>query len=253
MNPFENFGIKHLSPSSCNTFAAQPALFVMEKVLNIKTGVGPAAFRGSAAEDGIVFGLMEDADIDACIAKAEASFDGRCAAAGLLDDAKADKERKALAGFVEQGLECLRPYGRPSSTQGRVDYPVAGLSVALMGYWDLHYAERNLIVDLKTTHMVPGSPKTNHCSQVALYAIAGGGANAEAHLAYISTKKSAVYAVPDLPAHLKRLERIALTIQRLLSVSDDPKVIAGLVVPDTESFYFADPATREAAWKVWGV
>ena len=42
-------------------------------------------------------------------------------------------------------------------------------------------------------------------------------------------------------------------MQRLLSVSDDPMEIAQLVVPDVDSFYFGDDATRQAAFEVWGI
>jgi hypothetical protein len=49
------------------------------------------------------------------------------------------------------------------------------------------------------------------------------------------------------------LERVAFTIQRFLAISDDPKVLASLVVPDTDSFYFSDPLARQAAFEVWGL
>jgi len=49
------------------------------------------------------------------------------------------------------------------------------------------------------------------------------------------------------------LGKIALTIQRFLSLSRDPHELAGLVVPEVDSFYFADPAARKAAFDVWGL
>jgi len=56
-----------------------------------------------------------------------------------------------------------------------------------------------------------------------------------------------------VPEHVRALERIAFTIQRFLAISDDAKVLASLVVPDTDSFYFSDPVTRQAAYEVWGL
>jgi hypothetical protein len=38
-----------------------------------------------------------------------------------------------------------------------------------------------------------------------------------------------------------------------LSITKDPGELASLVVPDVDSFYFADPLTRKAAFDVWGV
>jgi hypothetical protein len=53
--------------------------------------------------------------------------------------------------------------------------------------------------------------------------------------------------------HVLALEKIALTIQRFLSISDDPAELASLVVPEVDSFYFADPMARKAAFDVWGL
>ena len=47
--------------------------------------------------------------------------------------------------------------------------------------------------------------------------------------------------------------KVALTIQRFLSVSSDPMELAGLVSPDVDSFYFSEPLTRKMVNEVWGV
>lgn len=49
-NPFIRHGIEHLSPSTLNTWAAQPAIVVLEKLLNRRgNGVSMAALRGTAS------------------------------------------------------------------------------------------------------------------------------------------------------------------------------------------------------------
>lgn len=58
MNPFETHGIKHLSASSLNTFAAEPAMWVLQKLAGKQTPAGYAAHRGTASESGIVAGLL---------------------------------------------------------------------------------------------------------------------------------------------------------------------------------------------------
>ena len=60
MNAFERHGIAHLSASSLSTFAAQPALWCMEKLLKKRGPVGCSAHRGTAAETGIVMVLYLD-------------------------------------------------------------------------------------------------------------------------------------------------------------------------------------------------
>ena len=76
MSSFAAHGIEHLSPSSCNTFIASPAMFVLQKCLKRSTSVGAAAHRGTATETGVAHGLLEpSAPITECVEKAVAQFD----------------------------------------------------------------------------------------------------------------------------------------------------------------------------------
>jgi hypothetical protein len=70
-------------------------------------------------------------------------------------------------------------------------------------------------------------------------------------LAYVSTKKSAVYRLENVEEHVAALGRIGLAIQKFLSISDDPMELAALVVPDVDSFYFNDPFARQAVFDIW--
>ena len=45
-------GIAHLSPSSINAYVAQPAAWLMERLLQRRAPVGSAAHRGTAVEAG---------------------------------------------------------------------------------------------------------------------------------------------------------------------------------------------------------
>ena len=72
---FERHGIDHLSASSLNLWAAEPALWVMERLLGRRSPTSAVAARGKAVEQGIHVGLMHpDREIAACIAAAEATF-----------------------------------------------------------------------------------------------------------------------------------------------------------------------------------
>lgn len=250
MNPFEVHGIEHLSPSSCNLFASEPAMFVMNKVLKYPNVVGAAAFRGTAVESGIAHGLMNPAaSIEECIEIAKDQFAKLVALSG---DPRADKEAAAIADMVRIGLAELRPYGVPTDTQGKIEYQVEGLAVPLIGFYDFIWEDKGILTDLKTSHALTSSIKPAHAKQVALYRAAKGGA-LDTRVTYVTSKKCATYTLENPQEHLEALIRIAMTIQRFLSVSDDPKALAGLVVPDTESFYYNDGATRQAAFEVWGV
>ena len=65
MNGFEKHGIKWLSHSSVDDFIESQAMWCIKYLGNRKDGVGPAAWRGSAAEAGLATfcrtGLLEEA------------------------------------------------------------------------------------------------------------------------------------------------------------------------------------------------
>lgn len=248
-NCFEHYGIPHLSPSSCNTYAASPAAFVIDKILKRKGEFGPAAHRGSAVESGVVLGLTTDADDSACVLHADEEF-WRLTA--MSNDPRREKERAAVGEMVKIGLKELRPYGRPTSTQGKIEYHVDGLAVPLIGYYDVEWSNHKVLTDLKTTHALPSHIKINHARQVALYTAARGG-DVDPRLTYITPKKCATYRLENVGDHVRALENIALSIQRFLSISNDPMELASIVVPDLESFYFNDPNMRQAAFEVWKI
>lgn len=249
MNPFEQHGIEHLSPSTISTFTAAPALFVLEKLLKRRQPVGCAAHRGTAVEAGIAHGLMNrEATVEDCVAEATRTFDKLAAFSG---DPRKDKERGSLAGMVEQGLQELLPYGVPSSLQGKVSLDVEGLAVPIIGFYDFEFADSGILIDLKTTHALPSEIKRGHAKQVSLYTACRN--NHEGRICYATGKKVATYRLDNAAEHLNALKRGALALQRFLSVSNDPMVLAGLVMPDLDSFYWTDGGARQAAFEVWGV
>jgi len=250
-NPFAAHGITHLSPSSMNRWASQPALFVLEKILKRSSPVGPGAHRGTAAEAGIAHGLVHpSASLDECIAIAQSKFSELTA---LSTDPRTEKESANLAGYVTVGLQTLRPYGVPTSLQGEIRMAFDGIAVPVLGFYDFMWQSPTgtILIDLKTSGMLSSQISTAHARQVAFYASAI--PNCDARVAYVTPKKSAVYGLENVEAHRKALHNIAASIQAFLSISEDPQVLTKLVVPDVDSFYFNDPLTRQAAFEVWGI
>lgn len=248
MNPFERFGIPHLSPSTCNMFVGSPAAFVLTKCLKKNSPVGAAAHRGNAVEAGVVRGLS-DGDVEASVKFAVSEFDRLCA---LSTDHRQEKERLAVPDMVRIGLEELGPYGPPTSTQGKITHAVEGLAVPMIGYYDIEWSNHNILIDIKTTHALPSKISTNHARQVALY-VAAKGNTLEPRLTYITPKKCATYRLENVAEHVKSLERIALSIQAFLSKSSDPMELARMTAPDVDSFYFSDPLTRQHVYEIWGM
>lgn len=211
--------------------------------------MGAAAHRGTATEKGVVHGLETGATDEECIKVAKDEF-WRLVA--LSSDPATEKEEAAVPEMVKQGLKELRGYGKPTSAQGKIEYRFDSLAVPFIGYYDVEWANHNILVDLKTTHALPSKISTNHARQVSLYAAARGNA-IDPRVAYITPKKSATYRVENVSEHVAALERIGLAIQRFLSISTDPMELAKHVVPDVDSFYFKDPIARQAVFEIWGM
>lgn len=241
--------IERHSPSSLNLFCASPSMFVMERVLGKRQPVGSPAHRGTAVEAGIAHGLTKpSAPIDECVAVAHQSYD---TASALSSDPRREKYRDSIRDMVVQGLGELRPYGEPTGTQGFVEWRPEGLKYPIVGYWDFEFGQHGIVVDLKTTEALPSQIKIPHARQVALYASASD--NTDARLTYVTPKKRATYHLENVREHLNALHRIALAVERFLSLSDDPEFFVGITAPDLESFYFAPPMARQAAFDVWAV
>lgn len=249
-NPFETHGIEHLSPSTCNLFTSSPAMFVMKKCLKLDSAVGPAAYRGTAVEDGITHGLLDpSASLTACTAIALESFNKRAA---FIGGDKVDKERAAIPNMVEMGLRELKPYGVPSSTQGKISHSFDGLLVPMIGFFDFEWEQHGMLTDLKTSHALPSKISQPHARQVALYRAARGD-NMSARVTYVTPKKHATYALENAREHVEALGKVGLAIQKFLSISSDPMELASMLMPDTDSFYFNDPVTRQQAFEIYGI
>lgn len=246
-NSFETHNIGHLSASSVNLFAAEPTLWVMERLLGKKGSVGSSAHRGTACETGIVHGLLNPAaDLAECQAEALKQYDRLTA---LSTSANKEKERAGIPGIVEQGLLKLRPAGIPDEIQQRINVKLDGVPVPFIGYVDVGWTKHGIRLDIKTQFRLASEISAAHARQVSLYVH---GTNFTGRLAYFTPLKNAVYVLEDVPAHISAVRQIALRMEKLLSISRDPHEIAGLMVPNYDSFYWSDSATRAAGREVFG-
>lgn len=246
-NAFQRHGIDHLSASTLNTFARQPALFVMEKLLKKRGPVGASAHRGTAAEAGIVHGLLNpEADIADCQAEAITTFDRLTA---LSPDPRKQKEREAVPQIVARALPELRLYGIPDMIQAKIERELPGVPVPLIGYLDVAWSEHGITLDIKSSLRLSSEISTDHARQVSLYVA---GTNHEGRIAYCTPSKIGVYRLENAARHMHDLANIARTMERFLSLSEDPLVLAGIVCPDLESFYYSDPNTAAMTREVFG-
>ncbi|MGE0751462.1 MAG: PD-(D/E)XK nuclease family protein [Variibacter sp.] len=257
MNAFAQHGIEHLSASSLNLWAAQPALWIMERLLGRRTPPGITAARGKAVEHGVHLGLSNSRlSIEECVEGAEREFIRQTA---LSADPRREDERKKLAGWVRGALGELRQYGTPDGYQEKIEIRLDDIAVPLVGYIDWRFSDHGLIVDLKTTERFPSKIGDAHGRQGAVYASAHG--NFGMRFAYAKPapgktdpRQVTVYEMSgnDIRRHLSALRAIALSLGRFLAVSTDARELAGLIVPDFDSFWWSEPAARAAGQEVFG-
>ena len=257
MNIFRHYSIEHLSASSLNLYASEPALWILERLLGFKHGSSAVMARGKATEAGVHMALLQPhLSIDACITHAEREFDREMA---LITDPNREDERKNIAGYVRYASEELRKYGVPTAYQDKISITLEGIPVPVIGFIDWRFDQHGLIVDLKTSERLPGSISSPHGRQGAIYAHAHG--NYGMRFCYAKPtpgkkdgKAVAVYEMSgdDRERHLNGLKQIAMRLQRFLSLSRDPKELAGIVCPNYESFYWSNAQTRADGEKVFG-
>lgn len=245
----ERHGLKHLSASTLNLFQNAPGLFILEKLMGRRQPVGCAAHRGNAAEAGIIAGLQNlEAPVEECQALAVKEFDRLTALSG---DPNREKERKAVPLIVAQGLAELRPYGTPSHYQQEVLWEHPELPLPMRGFIDLRWEDQGILTDVKTTMRVPSEISESHARQIAGYGFAISD-NIDLRITYISDKKAVTYQLENAKAHLAAIIKVAGALEKFLSISDDPRELAQYVAVDFSSFYWNDPAARQAGFEVWG-
>jgi hypothetical protein len=256
-NPFERHGIDHLSPSSLNLWAAEPALWVMERLLGRRSPISANAARGRAAEQGIHLGLLDPSlAISYCVVAALREFDREMA---LSQDPRREAERDKIAGYVEQGILALRPYGVPTGYQEKVSVTLDDVPVPVIGFIDWRYDQHGMVVDLKTSERLPSSISETHGRQGAIYARAHD--NYAMRFAYVKPvpgkkdgRAAAVYEMSgeDVARHLGAFTEIALRLGRFLALSGDADELAGLLVPNYDAFYWNNATTRANGAAVFG-
>lgn len=256
MNAFEQHGIDHLSASSINLYAAEPAMWALSYLHGYKSPPGAAACRGISAEHGIEHGLFHpDAPVKDCIAMAEAEFDRRMA---FSQDPNRQKERDAIPGLVEVGLAELRQYGVPDQVGGddrqhKIEVTLEGVPVPFWGYLDFEFSTHGIIVDLKTQLRLASEISNAHARQGSIY-MAARSNNVDMRFAYVTPKKIGVYQLHADRAReaINEMVQIGKRIEKFLSISTDKAELLGLFAPNYDNFYWNDGRARNAGREVFG-
>jgi len=246
-NPFETHKISHLSPSSINSFIADPCLWTMRYLFNVKEKSGVGAIRGTTLEyvqneklknDFFDYDLLEQHFTKLCV---EQDID--------LSDAKTLKEQDALIKYgsiidLNFNFHGLEQY------QQKIELNFEDLPVPILGYIDFIF--NDIIVDLKTTNRMPSKPTNGQLRQMAFYSM--GYTDKEVQLFFVSPREHKQFTLTknDIEYNSKTLLEGAFTIQRFLSLSDDRNELASFIYPNFDKWEWSELMKNEAK-KIWRI
>ena len=246
MNAFERHNINHLSASSLNLWANEPAFWTLRYLHNMRDEMGAAAKRGIAVEAGLdEFLFRRDADLSDCVDVAVHNY--RLNTLGILDD-EHEKEFALILPMLTQAIGALRNAPPVIARQLKFECWIDGIPVPVIGFLDYVFEDQS-IVDLKTTARLPSAPRPDHLRQAAIYAYAR---QAPVSLLYVTDKKHARYhASPDQVAEgIADVTRIARSLARVLAASETAADVAEFVTPKFDSFYWTEE-TKTQARSIW--
>lgn len=267
----ENVGLTHFSASQLNKPVANWMFdyVYLSSEERRKTIVGENAILGTCAHSGIQNVLCNGLTIESAIDDALMDYDF---SRTDVTTEKGVKFREILPDMIRTGVEAMSDKFNGAEEEKRIEINLEGVLLPIIGYVDLSLEGRFAEVKTKaprvgavrkdgtrgwTKGLLPRQPSAEHTLQAAIYWKATG---AEPHIVYVSADNYAIFTPENceklsdkyLSYALEEVRRKCILRQNLLSVSDDPKVLAGLIEPDFGSFYWDDDNLLEAK-KLWKI
>ena len=243
-DPFKAHGINYLSPSSINTYINDTSLWVARYLFKIKSSSGASAIRGIATEF-VLADKYEKGVFDYNLL--DVKFMSLCAESGIdLGDIKTAKEKKLLKDFgtiIDENFD----YKDLEAYQEKVEVQIEDMPVPIIGYIDFRF--KGKIVDLKTSTRMPTRPTEAQKRQMALYSMAYPDSSVD--LFFATPKEHKRFTLKNLTLYKKQLRKVALSIQKFLSISDDKHELASLMYPNLDSWLWS--GMKEEANKIWSV
>ena len=229
-NPFAAHGINYLSPSSINTYINDMPMWIARYLFKIKSPSGASAVRGIAQQFALA-DKYEKGTFDFNLL--DVKFMSLCSESGIdLGDIKTAKEKKLLKDFgtiIDENFN----YKNLVSYQEKVEVPIEDMPVPIMGYIDFRFND--------------AKPTEAQKRQMAFYSMAYPKNSVD--LFFASPREHKKFTLKNLSAYKKQLVKVALSIQKFLSISDDKHELASFVYPNLDSWMWS--GIREEAKKIW--
>jgi len=246
-NPFEHFGIEHLSASSINLFIQDVPLFIVRYLAKHRSPTNPAMVRGTV--------------IDHCIGNKTSILEAKKEfkkimnyekkQGNVFDKEKADTEYNNLERYLEIGIPFYEKLGEPVSYQERVELQYDDLPIPIIGFVDMEY--KDCIRDIKTTAKRPSTLLPPVQRQLAIYATALEKNRAYADYLYVTKTKAEVITLEcdDIDMRLNEVYRVALAMMNLLQ-NNDINSLVDQFYPDTSNWMWSDSdiAVAKELWRI---
>ena len=240
-NVYDTHNIGHLSASFLNTWVSSPWQAIA-KLAGLEGSVGPAAYRGIAAEEGLEFAVRKN-NLAEGIAKANMKFNELNGSSQF-----GEKELKALPNYVEQAYSLYSQLEDVEAYQQKIVYQHEDLPIPFVGYIDFLYPQK--IRDMKTVarNTYNNGPSLAHCRQVAIYGWAY--PDHELWIDYVTPREVISHKVQNVADHQKTVMKIVHGLEKFLSISNDTNELASILTPDVDDWRFND-GIRKQAGDIW--
>jgi len=243
-NPFKAHNINYLSPSSINTYISDTPMWVARYLFGIKSSSGAGAVRGTILESVLAKKYNDKKAFDFNLLQVE--FMNKCTEANIdLGDVKVEKERNSLKNFG-QVIDEHFMYKNLEDYQEKVEVQFEDMPIPVLGYIDFRFKDK--IVDLKTSTRMPYKPTEAQNRQMAFYSMAYPKSSVD--LFFATPKEHKKFTLKNLSAYKKQLKKVAFSIQKFLSISEDRHELASLVYPNFDSWMWHGKMKEEAK-KIW--
>ena len=266
---FKAWKIKHLSPSSINTFISDPALWTVRYLLDHRTESSPAMFRGTTVDNsvGLYFGVsptgksrVTPRSVTQIQNDALLSFDhyrGHLEKEKKWDDSihydKWKKEKDLICRYVKTAIDFYADMdSQPDSYQEEVFYESKYLPIPIYGKSDLTYEKDGVVRDIKTVSRRTSENSFAINRQLALYGtVLGLNPIADYILCNKSSADVTSVECKNVKESLDELERGAMAIANYLSISTDINDLLGLHFPNYDDFKWSELRDDKSIRSLW--
>ena len=255
-NPFDTFGIEHLSNSSISLFISNPAKWVLNYLHKIRSLMNAAMLRGTVTDHEIGRQATEPLPMAESIQRAILEFDTtvkqlKKEKAFEIDDAKELKEKQNLAKYLELAIPHYKNLGKANHQQ-KIELQLEEIPVPIIGFCDFTFPELGIVRDLKTTAKKPSEIPDSVNRQLSIYSTA---------LEYVplvdyvvvnqSRQEVITMEVNDVDKWMSQVKGAAIAMQNLLALGDLHE-ITSVMYPDFSDWMWSDFEIAEAK-KIWSI